>query len=80
MRGPMYKVVDDAERIRSPRRINRKPNRWDKIATLLNQDKTVFVEYRWPQGIMDNLKRRGLIVKASRRVGGYIVWRKEDTK
>jgi hypothetical protein len=74
----MYKVVDDTERLPKPKLMSRKTNRWDKIATLVNQDKTVYVEYKWVQALRDSLKRRGIFVHATRRGNGFVIWKKGE--
>lgn len=77
MRGPMFKIVDDSERLRKPRHI-RKPNRWDKIAAALNQDKTVEIRgAKSGQSIYMPLRTRNLLVSVSGRGKNiWVVWKK----
>ena len=78
MRGPLFHVVDDNERLLRPR-VVRNPNRWDKIAPLIKDDKTVFIAAKSRPSIMNALANRGLkALHIHARPGGFIVWKKEE--
>jgi hypothetical protein len=75
MRSITFKVVGNSERHRA---IQKTRNRWDDIADLIKNDKTVFISAKYCSVIRTALASRGVKkITASKRDNGYVVWSKQ---
>lgn len=74
----VYKVVSDDERHYVRAGGTWSNPEYDKLANLLKEDATLFIEGR-SRGVLESaLKKRGVPVRMSKRENGFVVWKKDN--